>query len=93
MSSPFTQGHGCLEAHEATRAFLVPEKGPSPDKLLSILYQKWFPFFFFSLTCSIVVYVQVIQEVFVAEEKDTQNEAMVEANLCAKANRALGAAE
>ena len=37
--------------------------------------------------------MQVIQEVFVAEEKDTQNEAMVEANLCAKANRALGAAE
>ena len=28
-----------------------------------------------------------------AKEKDTQNEAMVEANLCAEANKALGAAE
>ena len=37
--------------------------------------------------------MQAIQEVFVAEEwvKDARNEARVEANLCAKANRALGA--
>ena len=39
--------------------------------------------------------MQAIQEVFMAEEwvNDTQNEARVEANLRAKANKALGAAE
>ena len=37
--------------------------------------------------------MQAIQKVFVAEEwvKDARNEAQVEANLCTKANRALGA--
>ena len=39
--------------------------------------------------------MQAIQEVFMAEEwvNDTQNEARVEANLCAEANQALGASE
>ena len=41
-----------------------------------------------------VAFVQAVQEVFVAEEwvKDAWNEARVEANLRAEANRALGAA-
>ena len=39
--------------------------------------------------------MQVIQEVFVGEEwvKDTRNKVGVEANLCAEANKALGAFE
>ena len=51
------------------------------------------PFFF--ITYSSVVYVQAIHEIFVAGEwvKDARNEAKVEANLRAKANRALRAAE
>ena len=42
-----------------------------------------------------VAFVQAVQEVFVAEEwvKDAWNEARVEANLRAEANRALGAAQ
>ena len=45
------------------------------------------------LTYSFIVYVQAIQEVFVAKEwvKVARNEARVEANLRAEANRALGA--
>ena len=47
------------------------------------------------LTYSFVAYVQAIQEVFMTKKwvKDTQNEARVEANLRAKANKALGTAE
>ena len=47
------------------------------------------------LTYSIIAYLQAIQEVFVANEwvNDSRNEARVEANLRAKANKALGAAE
>ena len=39
--------------------------------------------------------MQAIQEIFVAEEwvKDAQNEVWVEANLHAKANKALGTSE
>ena len=41
-----------------------------------------------------VAFVQAVQEVFVVEEwvKDAWNEARVEANLCAEANRVLGVA-
>ena len=75
VSSPSSQGHGRLEAYEATRAFPILEKGPSPGELLGIFYQEWFPFFsllfffFFNfLTYSFVAYMQAIQEVFMAEE-------------------------
>ena len=49
-----------------------------------------FPFFTWD---SFVIFVQVAQEVFVAEEwvKDAQNEARVEANLRTEANKSLGA--
>ena len=79
----------------ATKTFPVPKEGSSPSKLLGTLYQEWFPFFNLFLAYSFVVYVQAVQEVFVAEEwvKDARNETKVEANLRAKANRALGAAE
>ena len=44
---------------------------------------------------SSVIFVHAIQEVFMAEEcvKDACNEARVEANLRAKTNKTLGAAE
>ena len=44
---------------------------------------------------SLLVFEQAIQEVFVVEEwvKDARNDACVEANLHAKANKALGASE
>ena len=44
---------------------------------------------------SLVFFEQAIQEVFVADEwvKDAQNDAQVEANLRAEANKALGASE
>ena len=52
-------------------------------------------FFFFLKTFSLIVYMQAIQEVFVAEEwvKDARNKVRVEANLRTKANKALGASE
>ena len=48
---------------------------------------------FFITWDSFVIFVQAIQEVFVAEEwvKDARNEARVEANLRAEANKSLGA--
>ena len=55
----------------------------------------YFLFFFIFFTYSSVVYVQAIYKVFIAKEwvKDAKNEARVEANFCAKTNRALGAAK
>lgn len=44
---------------------------------------------------SSVVFVQCIQEVFIAEEwvKEARNEVKVEANLCSKVDKALGTSE
>ena len=53
-----------------------------------------FPFFFFFFTCdSLVILVQAIQKVYVAEEwvKDAQNKARAEANLRAETSKALRA--
>ena len=51
--------------------------------------------FVFFTSYSLVVFSQAIREVFVAEEwvKDAQNDARVEANLHAEANKALGTSE
>ena len=50
-------------------------------------------FSFFFTWDSFAIFVQVAQEVFVAKKwvKDARNEARVEANLHAKANKSLGA--
>ena len=60
---------------------------------LFFLYYFIYIYIYIYFTYSSVVYVQVIQEVFVAEEwvKDARNE--VEANLYAETNKALGIAE
>ena len=74
--------------------FPILEEGFGHGKPLSTLYLFPFPFFFFwFLTYSFVVYVQAIQEVFMAEKwvNDARNEARVKANLRIEANRALGA--
>ena len=92
-----TQGHRCLKENKATRAFPIPEEELSPGKTLGFLYLFPFPLFFFVLFLiySFTVYVQAIQEVFVAKEwvNDTHNKARVEAKLCVEANRALGTCE
>ena len=54
----------------------------------------FFFFFFFSFTRdSFVIFVQISWEVFIAKEwvKDARNEARVEADLRAEANKSLGA--
>ena len=50
-------------------------------------------FFFFFTWDSFVIFIQVIQEVFVAKEwvKDTRNEVKAKVNLRAEANKSLGA--
>ena len=91
-----SQGHGGLEENKAARTFPIPEEGSGHGKPLSTLYLFRFPFFFFwFLTYSFVVYVQAIQEVFMAEKwvNDARNEARVKANLHTEANRALGASK
>ena len=63
---------------------------------LACLTKGFFFFFFFKKKrFSLIVYMQAIQEIFVAEEwvKDARNKVRVEANLRTKANKALGASE
>ena len=94
-----SRGHGGLEENKAARTFPILEEGSGHGKPLSTLYLFPFPFFFFFffwfLTYSFVVYVQAIQEVFMAEKwvNDARNEARVKANLRTEANRALGASK
>ena len=65
--------------------------------LFSLIYYYYYYYYdyykFFIIWDSFVIFVQAIQEVFVAEEwvKDARNEASVEANLRAEANKSLGA--